>query len=80
MILTLNSKKYYPVQNFNSFDYKMSNFSDRLFSGVIPQSEHNLAIYEAYKKAITHDGIVYAQYPHYKLLKEMIVEYDNRHV
>lgn len=79
MVLTLNSKKYYPIQNFNSFDYKMQNFSDRLFGGIIPQTEHNLAIYEAYTKTITHRGMVYAQYHHYKLLKEMCIDYDIRH-
>lgn len=79
MILIVNNKKYYPVMKFNEFNYKMCNFSDRLFGGVIPETEKNLEIYNAYCKSITRNGMVYAEYKNYKLLKDMCIDYDIRH-
>lgn len=63
----------------NEFDYRISNFSDRLFGGVIPETKKNLKTYEAFKKSIVRNGMVYAEYHNYKLLKEMCIEYDIRH-
>lgn len=80
-------KKLYPVCGFQRSQHKIFNAHDRAFTWVYDteyRDERALAELERVEKAMEwvhciYDGLIYAPYDVYLIMKDIIAAYDARH-
>lgn len=68
----VRGKKIYPVGAFNKMEPLFENFRNKYFGKVIPQDTRAGAYIEAINRTYLIDGMFYAEYKHYIILKNLI--------
>lgn len=72
VLTTKQGTKLYPVGAFNRLDPIFEKFRNRYFGNVIPQDERNSQYIDAMNHVHITNGMIYAEYKYYRILKNLI--------
>lgn len=88
MTLKKNGKKLYPVCTWMKNQHKLYNYNDKMYIKMVESgySDEDVKAFEeaerlldVFEGGLHRDGLVYAEYSDYKIIKDIIGYYDLTH-